>query len=208
MGRKRKNADDAVARFIRTPAIPHFRDRTISVHTTPSGRLGQSTSSLPSQVDPLMQDDALLQDDRPSAALDQSATTGVGIGWSLADELAVDGDDSMARSEEPGQFEDDLKTSDNSPLREWANLHRATYLDELIRHEGRAGAHNCHRQCGKEGIYRCKDCFGSRTLCRDCFVEQHSHTPLHRPQVRPAFLPPVVALTHSDLLPAMDWRVF
>jgi hypothetical protein len=185
MGRKRKNPDDAVARITRTPAIPLLRDRTISVHTTRSGRLGQSTSSLPSRVD------ALMPDDRPSSGLEQRVTTDAGISGSLEDQSAFDGNDFMARSDETSRVEDDPKSFDNSPLREWAHLHRATYLDELIRHEGRAGIQACHRQCGREGTYKCRDCFGCRLWCRNCFVEQHSHSPLHRPQVHHVLLRPL-----------------
>ena len=141
-----------------------------------------------------------MQDDQPSASLEQPAITELGMRRSLADDIAL--------GEEINDFEDDVKTSDNSPLREWANLHRTTYLDELIRHEGRAGVHTCHSHCGKEGIYRCKDCFGTRTLCRDCFVAEHSHTPFHRPQVRLVFVVLIVPLTHSVVLLAMDRRVF
>jgi hypothetical protein len=192
MGRKRKNPDDAVARVNRSLTIPLLRDRTVSVHTTPSGRLGQSTSSLPSRVDALMPNDQRssgpeLMNERPSSGSEPWATTDHGIGGSLEDQSAVDSHYFLTGSEEASAFEDDVKTSDNSPLREWANLHRATYLDEMIRHEGRAGVHACHRQCGRDGTYKCKDCFGCHTLCQSCFVEQHTHNPLHRPQVRRCF---------------------
>jgi hypothetical protein len=95
-----------------------------------------------------------MPDNRPSSGLEQWATTDARIGGSLEDESAVDSHDFMTKSEEASAFEDDVKSLDNSPLHKWANLHRATYLDKMIRHEGQAGIHVCHCQCGREGTYK------------------------------------------------------
>jgi hypothetical protein len=76
--------------------------------------------------------------------------------------------------------EDTFDRSEDPPLLEWAKIYRDVYLDEMIRHEGRAGVEACSAGCGGEGLYKCKDCFGFRLWCRECFVEVHSHLPLHR----------------------------
>lgn len=42
--------------------------------------------------------------------------------------------------------------------------------------------HRSQCSCDGEGepIYRCKDCFGTEMMCRDCIVECHASHPLHR----------------------------
>lgn len=45
------------------------------------------------------------------------------------------------------------------------------------------------KECGQiEGLFRCKDCFGGRILCRDCLLNTHAVLPLHRVIVRLSLL--------------------
>jgi hypothetical protein len=61
--------------------------------------------------------------------------------------------------------------------------HRETYLDELLRHDGRGSnaALICsHVGCGGDGIYKCRECMFDKLFCSDCIVRHHSNLPLHR----------------------------
>ncbi|KAG1762145.1 hypothetical protein EDD22DRAFT_979916 [Suillus occidentalis] len=56
---------------------------------------------------------------------------------------------------------------------------RRSYLDELIRLEGRGGESQC--RCGVlSAQFRCEDCFSVELACRYCIVQSHHHAPLHR----------------------------
>lgn len=200
---KRKRAEKAVARITRDISAPLHLDRTVSVHATAAGRLTQTTSFLPSTFDAIEQPEGqehiedressayLEPNDEPSGGFDGDAS-----GWS------------EGQSEPFTEDADDVDDSEpDSPLFEWVKQHRATYLDELIRHEARAGFDGCTRKCGREGVYRCKDCFGCRQWCRICFVEQHAHAPLHRALVsNPSFFL-YSALRLSSIGPAITLRM-
>jgi hypothetical protein len=72
----------------------------------------------------------------------------------------------------------------DSPLESWKVHDRSAYLDELLRHDGRAGESSC-AFCGDcNGLYKCKDCFGGSLHCQRCVVQQHLFNPLHRIEVR------------------------
>lgn len=69
---------------------------------------------------------------------------------------------------------------------------RGLYLDELLRHDG-LGDHHGSTLCdgcsdadmNVEAHFRCRDCSGSRMLCRGCLLREHTLLPLHRVEVRP-----------------------
>jgi hypothetical protein len=77
----------------------------------------------------------------------------------------------------------DAQTHHASALTDWADHYRQHYLEEFMRHDGRAGRENC-ADCPGEGVYKCKDCFGCQLYCKPCFVERHSQNPFHRALVR------------------------
>ena len=160
MGRKRKNNDTTVARTTHPPpAVPHAR--VVSMHTTATGRVGQSTSFVP--FNPVPTHD-------PDDSADFTDFLDVS---SIADEMTggTSGEDAS------------MGVEAYTPLQDWASNHRQTYLDEMMRHDGLAGVHTCAK-CHQDGVYKCKECFGFQLLCQDCFVERHVHLPLHRALVR------------------------
>ena len=168
MSRKRKKVDKAVAHVTRVISAPLHLNRTTSVHATASGRSTQTTSFLAS---------TFVQDQQHPTVLDPHAHQGsseVASGDDIFDDYAPSGCD-----EEPPD-DHDVNDSEDTPLSEWVKYHRASYLDEIIRHEGRAGVQNCTKGCRREGLFKCKDCFGCRVWCRLCFLEQHAQAPLHR----------------------------
>ena len=188
MGRKRPRSDSTIARFIRPPPL---RIRTVSVHKTATGRLGQTTnflsvagSSSQAQLPP-----------QPSSETVSS----------IQDDFQ---DDFHFNSETPNSISvEDPATHDEGPdpqLLDWMKNHRDSYLDELIRHDGRGGDCLC-AMCGSPGLYRCKDCFGFELLCEVCLVGRHTFLPFHRVTVR---------ARHSHLQPlfmlrsALDFSLF
>jgi hypothetical protein len=61
--------------------------------------------------------------------------------------------------------------------------YRETYLDELLRHDGRGSnaALMCSNVgCGGDGIFKCRECMFENLFCCDCMVRRHSNLPLHR----------------------------
>lgn len=74
----------------------------------------------------------------------------------------------------------------------WKELHRSTYLDELIRTAGRGDfrqARNCAdcaaRSVDNAGppIYRCEECFIPDLTCMLCCVRRHRRLPFHKIEV-------------------------
>ncbi|PPR02783.1 hypothetical protein CVT26_009394 [Gymnopilus dilepis] len=71
----------------------------------------------------------------------------------------------------------------------WMELHRQSYLDEMLRWEGRADA-STQGQCldcvarstNPPGLaeYRCSDCFIPDLTCASCCVKRHRTNPFHR----------------------------
>jgi hypothetical protein len=189
MARKRKNPDAPVVRINRPRHQLPPRNRTVSVHTTAAGRLGQSTSFVPS-ADTLPPPE---HTSNSSTAEIDLTTTDVDYGGPEAgaeDDEGDSRDDEGDSNNDEGDSESEIdeKSLADSPLQEWARVHRDSYLDEMLRHKGRAGVVSCGEKCGREGIYKCKDCFGFQLVCRECFAERHSHSPLHRVLVRPRCL--------------------
>jgi hypothetical protein len=164
MGRKHKNDDAAVGRITR-PQPSTSRTRVVSMHTTATGRVGQSTSFL--DIDPpALQADS--QTEKRQEELD----------------FANDADFFEAAPDVPDSIGDGISPdSPDTPLTDWVKNHCQIYLDELIRHDGQAGIVDCAR-CGQPGSYKCRDCFGFQTFCQVCFLEKHTHLPLHRALVR------------------------
>lgn len=77
----------------------------------------------------------------------------------------------------------------------WTEKYRSQYLDELIRHEGRADfrheteCYDCKQQNIEEelrgkSLYRCKDCYTPDLVCASCCVKRHSQDPFHCIEVR------------------------
>jgi len=164
-------------------------DRTVSVHMTATGRLGQSTMFLPStsMID--------------SEATDAHPVSRPALGGTAQEDIADDAGWNEQFSESNGDDRELHNESDHSHLAEWVTHCRAAYLDEMIRHDGRAGIETCAK-CGGEGLYKCKDCFGCQLWCHACFVERHSHAPLHRALVSNH----LQQITLSDAAIALDWR--
>lgn len=77
-------------------------------------------------------------------------------------------------------------TSLQTKLVEWLPF-RASFLDEILRHDGRADYRDpsCF-SCRKEGeLYKCRDCFtGGLLRCKGCTLKSHGDHPLHRVEVR------------------------
>ncbi|KAJ7707274.1 hypothetical protein B0H16DRAFT_1243865, partial [Mycena metata] len=79
------------------------------------------------------------------------------------------------------------------PLKEWVKDEDDTWLEELLRAEGR-GDHRSYSVCPRCKIqtdefiavpmYRCEDCLsGGEMLCQGCMVSTHSQSPLHHIEV-------------------------
>lgn len=75
----------------------------------------------------------------------------------------------------------------------WRDVHRQSYLEEMIRWAGRAdfrGADGCPdcavRRSAVVGQpeYRCWECFIPDLVCQICCVKRHRAHPLHRIEVR------------------------
>ncbi|KAI0689949.1 hypothetical protein BC835DRAFT_1228821, partial [Cytidiella melzeri] len=59
------------------------------------------------------------------------------------------------------------------------------YLQEMFRRKGRGSQQHCVccARCGKGGaVFRCQDCFGDGLFCKNCCVDTHASSPLHRMQ--------------------------
>jgi len=59
--------------------------------------------------------------------------------------------------------------------------YRDSQLDELLRHDGKAGLDATCVHCKKDpAVYKCKDCFGLKVFCLQCLIAEHHCHPLHR----------------------------
>ncbi|KIJ05947.1 hypothetical protein PAXINDRAFT_92716, partial [Paxillus involutus ATCC 200175] len=56
-------------------------------------------------------------------------------------------------------------------MREWLE-YEEEYLEALLRREG-ADGRTCSKGCGRDGVYRCADCFGRPMLCTSCCRSAH-----------------------------------
>ncbi|KAF7326720.1 CxC2 domain-containing protein [Mycena sanguinolenta] len=69
------------------------------------------------------------------------------------------------------------------PLNMWAQYDRETFLDELLRCEGRGDYHGQKRcaECHGWGTqaHRCEECFTGALFCTPCLVSIHADNPLH-----------------------------
>ncbi|PPQ82216.1 hypothetical protein CVT26_009177 [Gymnopilus dilepis] len=122
--------------------------------------------------------------------------------WNPPDdhEYALDPDGSLystvleadiMRDEEPAAKPTKKKRSKVSkrPHLVWMELHRQTYLDEMLRWAGRGDATSnvdcpdCVERsiepCGR-AEYRCRECFSPDLTCASCCVRRHRSNPFHR----------------------------
>lgn len=68
-------------------------------------------------------------------------------------------------------------------MEDWLT-YRDTYLQELLRHDGREGLQETYcAGCGNIGDFSCYDCAYCLHYCRDCLVDRHLFMPLHRIKV-------------------------
>ena len=68
-------------------------------------------------------------------------------------------------------------------MEEWLG-YRDSYLQEMLRHDGRKGLQVCaESDCDTSGDYSCYDCAYCMHYCRDCLVNRHRLMPLHRIKV-------------------------
>ncbi|KAF7345208.1 CxC2 domain-containing protein [Mycena sanguinolenta] len=93
------------------------------------------------------------------------------------------GDVDVDRAEDEEEASREARDSDN-PLRQWAEDYRATYLEEVLRLEGR-GDHRHYetcRLCGRGSAdHRCRECLGGGELmCHGCIVDGHHRLPFHQ----------------------------
>ncbi|KAF7353234.1 CxC2 domain-containing protein [Mycena sanguinolenta] len=92
------------------------------------------------------------------------------------------GDVDVDRAEDEEEASREARDSDN-PLRQWVEDYRTSYLEEVLRLEGR-GDHRHYatcRVCGSgHADYRCRECLGGGELmCRTCIVDGHRRLPFH-----------------------------
>ncbi|KAG1792867.1 hypothetical protein EV424DRAFT_1475732 [Suillus variegatus] len=65
------------------------------------------------------------------------------------------------------------KTIRDNPISVWL-LERQTFVDELIKLEGRGKHTNNTCQCGAEdAVFRCQDCFSVQLACCSCTIQSH-----------------------------------
>lgn len=67
-------------------------------------------------------------------------------------------------------------------MRDWLPF-ADEYLSILIQHEGHPADRLCHKGCGREGNWRCPDCFGKPLFCTECCRFAHALCPFHRVEV-------------------------
>jgi hypothetical protein len=86
-------------------------------------------------------------------------------------------------------------------MEEWLT-YRDTYLQELLRHDGREGLRvTVCADCGDGDDFSCFDCAYGMHYCRECLVDRHYLMPLHRIRVWN-----LISLTiwHLNLFLALD----
>ena len=95
-----------------------------------------------------------------------------------------DNDPSEANTE--GQDSEKPKQRKPAKLRvmeEWLTC-RDSYLQELLRHDGREGLEETScADCGNKGDFSCVDCAYCMDYCQECLVARHRFMPLHRIRV-------------------------
>jgi hypothetical protein len=163
MGRKRKRPSDVSSATIRPNPS---QSRAKSFHTTESGRLGQSTSfiNVPRKKTP-----------RTEQTTTPEQTASVESDEDLFPDHTCTAD--FTNDNRPARPID-------PPLVEWMKNYRDTYLDEILRHDGRGGVTQCSA-CKADATYKCKDCFGCQLLCQECYTTKHHLLPFHRALVSP-----------------------
>ncbi|KAL5476405.1 hypothetical protein ACEPAI_3410 [Sanghuangporus weigelae] len=101
-------------------------------------------------------------------------------GWSSDDNDTVN----SSSEEESGRIKSGRGTIQKRLL-SWIP-ERNTYLNEILRHEGRQGCRDdglctsCAEKTGNFGQYRCIDCGQASLLCKTCICDSHKMMPFHR----------------------------
>ncbi|KAJ7836541.1 hypothetical protein B0H14DRAFT_2793727 [Mycena olivaceomarginata] len=100
--------------------------------------------------------------------------------WYSGGDVDVDRVDEILEEEEEGGRK--ARNSDH-PLRQWAEDHLSSYLEECLRLNGR-GEHRSYSTCPlcnkAPADYRCANCVsGGELLCRACILAAHSKLPFH-----------------------------
>ncbi|KAJ6530884.1 hypothetical protein DFH09DRAFT_1250330 [Mycena vulgaris] len=152
------------------------------IHRGADGRLHHDFAMLPVPASPTKRGTAA-----PTVKPDLPSTV-------LFDDHGFDGwaDGDQGAEEEVPIYEMVGKTRDpheRGPVRKEPRATRASpqlYLDELIQLEGR-GEYQDDAACivcgVAAGIYRCQHCFTDDLYCKECIVQAHCDSPLHRVEV-------------------------
>jgi len=99
----------------------------------------------------------------------------------IADHMDIQHDDPAEANTEGKEKSKQRKRTDL--MDEWL-LHRETYLQEMLRHDGREGLKVTYcADCRERGDFSCYDCAYSMDYCQKCLVSRHRLMPLHRIRV-------------------------
>ena len=149
--------------------------RTIRFHRNANNRIGSSISH--SVVSATTSESALTVEGQ----LHSHQPASEDISTFQYDAGLPDGQDSA--DYEPRRKQSKLRTRMNV-MEEWRE-YRDTYLQEMLRHDGREGLQvtTC-AGCGARGDFACNDCAYRLHYCQQCMIDRHQFMPLHRIQVR------------------------
>jgi hypothetical protein len=90
--------------------------------------------------------------------------------------------DDPANAEETGKSKQRKRTT-GAVMEEWLP-YRDTYLQEMLRHDGREGLQVTFcADCDNSGDFSCYDCAYRMHYCKDCLLNRHRLMPLHRIKV-------------------------
>ena len=165
----------------KTPVI-----RAICFHRTRTGRIGATTSTTTHAEEERMQDTGS-PTPTPSAAETQTNHS--------ARDLPPEIGSSPEQLEETHAVKRPPVSSTSTkacvaltilfqyrPIQDWLP-HRQSYLDELLRHDGRkADISQCCSafSCTNSSSFICRDCMHSNSYCQSCLLERHQNLPFHR----------------------------
>ena len=168
--RKKKSSTSLHISRPHTPSV-----RTVRLHQSDSSRTSTSSSYATA----------------PAPSLDRSAQTSLSTQLESADTmLAEQMDQSDMLAEHNDSMDEEFESTNSSKQRtrtkvmsEWL-IHRDTYLNEMLRHDGQEGlqATFC-ASCGDDGSFSCHDCAYHMHYCRSCLISHHQLMPFHRIKV-------------------------
>ena len=153
--------------------------RTIRFHRNPNNRIGSSTAH--STVTAISS----------GLTVEQPLSDQLGF----VDHLDIECDAGLPDAEdlvdEEPQAKKRKRRTRTNIMEEWRD-HRDTYLQEMLRHDGREGlqATTC-AHCGDVGDFLCNDCAYRLHYCQKCMIDRHRLMPFHRIQVH-------LILLHAD----------